>query len=537
MNNNLLGMESYYGQIKNPADAVLLFEGSRTGLAPRVQRRLSEKERQQIRSGSVFVWDEREAGMRRWTDGKSWSASRVSGSFLTYREMEGKRGGAGMPNTGGRKSAGSGKDDTNSDPENPEDGPDGYRYKADGLMKQSFSIATNDGRHLHLISYYSRAQTSNLKTPSTDPLYRNVRPPKGMYPESTINEPTAMGPGGRPTPLYPQPPPVQQPQYSGYWQAGPPPPGYAPYPPPPHGHWVSPMHTPPAGSPPGYPPAGYYAPQPAYGHPPYSPHQPPYAPYPPPSQYYAQRPPPNLTQFDKAPPAPVQSPLPPLRSEGSSSLSAEQDRSPYQPAVTSPTAPSFPQLSGGTSSLDKNRFHIRTEAPRSSSHSRTNSGSRLDKPPTPPASNGVTPDKEMTEPLLPHLHSHVQPTSSLLPLPASLPTNGSSDSNRIPSIQSLMNGTSATATLPPVTTSLPAPAPLAPISAIDHGHRNGSRSPLPPVSHMNGNAGSGPTKDMERTPLAPIRDILQGTTAMHGTGGFIKGRGDLDKLNSQFFKG
>ncbi|CAP72744.1 uncharacterized protein PODANS_2_1730, partial [Podospora anserina S mat+] len=63
----------------------------RLGLLPRVQRRLSEKERQQIRSGSVYVWDEREAGMRRWTDGKSWSASRVSGSFLTYREMEGKR--------------------------------------------------------------------------------------------------------------------------------------------------------------------------------------------------------------------------------------------------------------------------------------------------------------------------------------------------------------------------------------------------------------------------------------------------------------
>ncbi|CAJ0755022.1 1821_t:CDS:2 [Entrophospora sp. SA101] len=26
--------------------------------------------------------------MRRWTDGKSWSASRINGSFLTYRELE-----------------------------------------------------------------------------------------------------------------------------------------------------------------------------------------------------------------------------------------------------------------------------------------------------------------------------------------------------------------------------------------------------------------------------------------------------------------
>ena len=76
-------METYHGHVRTPNDAILLFEACRIGLLPRVQRRLSEKERQQIKSGSVFVWDEREAGMRRWTDGKSWSASRVSGSFLT----------------------------------------------------------------------------------------------------------------------------------------------------------------------------------------------------------------------------------------------------------------------------------------------------------------------------------------------------------------------------------------------------------------------------------------------------------------------
>src|SRR5262245_50893919 len=89
-------METYHGYVRSPADAIKLFEACRQGLLPRIQRRLAEKERQAIRSGSVFVWDEREAGMRRWTDGKSWSASRVSGSFLTYREMEGKRG-SGFP--------------------------------------------------------------------------------------------------------------------------------------------------------------------------------------------------------------------------------------------------------------------------------------------------------------------------------------------------------------------------------------------------------------------------------------------------------
>ncbi|PWY92548.1 hypothetical protein BO70DRAFT_391948 [Aspergillus heteromorphus CBS 117.55] len=186
-------METYHGHVRTPADAIILFEACRIGLLPRVQRRLSEKERQLIRSGSVFVWDEREAGMRRWTDGKSWSASRVSGSFLTYREMEGKRGGTGvsqssMSRAGKTPESTRGSDDDRAD--GADEGPDGYRYKPDGLMKQSFSITTSAGQHLHLISYYSRSHPSaaNLQQPSTDPNLRHVRPQKGLYPESTVND-------------------------------------------------------------------------------------------------------------------------------------------------------------------------------------------------------------------------------------------------------------------------------------------------------------------------------------------------------------
>lgn len=186
-------METYYGHVRTPADAIILFEACRIGLLPRVQRRLSEKERQSIRSGSVFVWDEREAGMRRWTDGKSWSASRVSGSFLTYREMEGKRGGGSVSqNTVSR--AGKTPESTRGSDEDrgdgTDEGPDGYRYKPDGLMKQSFSITTSTGQHLHLISYYSRSHpaAANLQQPTTDPALRHVRPQKGLYPESTVND-------------------------------------------------------------------------------------------------------------------------------------------------------------------------------------------------------------------------------------------------------------------------------------------------------------------------------------------------------------
>ncbi|KAL4871002.1 Gti1/Pac2 family-domain-containing protein [Aspergillus spectabilis] len=185
-------METYHGHVRTPADAIILFEACRIGMLPRVQRRLSEKERQLIQSGSVFVWDEREAGMRRWTDGKSWSASRVSGSFLTYREMEGKRGGTSVPSqpprAGKTPDSARGSDDDPGD--GPDDGPDGYRYKPDGLMKQSFSITTSTGQHLHLISYYSRSHpnATNLLQPSNDPALRSVRPQKGLYPESTVND-------------------------------------------------------------------------------------------------------------------------------------------------------------------------------------------------------------------------------------------------------------------------------------------------------------------------------------------------------------
>uniref|UniRef100_A0A8H7NJD9 cAMP-independent regulatory protein pac2 n=1 Tax=Bionectria ochroleuca TaxID=29856 RepID=A0A8H7NJD9_BIOOC len=215
-------METYFGYVRTPADAIKLFEACRLGLLPRVQRRLSEKERQSIRSGSVFVWDEREAGMRRWTDGKSWSASRVSGSFLTYREMEGKRGGGGFNSIrrGSNKTpeSGRGSDDDRDDGE-----PEGYRYKADGLMKQSFSITTSNGQHLHLISYYSRPQhgQADLPQPTNDPALRSIVPMKGMYPESSMGE-ASQTPALTRAPMQQPPYMVPTPQHHAPHQAYPP---------------------------------------------------------------------------------------------------------------------------------------------------------------------------------------------------------------------------------------------------------------------------------------------------------------------------
>ncbi|KAL1896224.1 Gluconate transport-inducing protein [Ceratocystis pirilliformis] len=282
-------METYYGLVRTPADAIKLFEACRVGILPRVQRRLSEKERQAIRPGSVFVWDEREAGMRRWTDGKSWSASRVSGSFLTYREMEGKRSsGFGAPLSAPRRNAGRTPDSgRGSDEDQDNNEPEGYRYKPDGLMKQSFSITAQNGQHLHLISYYTRPGSHNLMMPTTDPSLRQIVPPKGMYPDTTWCEsgsPAVMNkapiavqsymqhlhgghvPHGRQMPPHMSPYQSQPPQY-------PPQHPYGAYPP-------SPVATPPYNSVP-----YSAAPPPYYSAPPHAPHMvpPPHHGGPPPS--------------------------------------------------------------------------------------------------------------------------------------------------------------------------------------------------------------------------------------------------------------
>ncbi|KAK5942387.1 Gluconate transport-inducing protein [Knufia obscura] len=336
-------METYNGHVRTPNDAIILFEACRLGLLPRVQRRLSEKERQSIRSGSVFVWDEREAGMRRWTDGKSWSASRVSGSFLTYREMEGKRGGNNFvtPVNGqqnkGNKTPESGPASMD-DPMDGEEGPDGYRYKPDGLMKQSFSLTTSQGQHLHLISYFSRSTPTamGLRQPSNDHNLQTIQIPKGMYPESTVadasNTPAVtrspmpgapnyvMTAGGPFVRQPPQPPPGFMPGFIPH-------PGYM-YP-------ISPMHTPPGAFP--YPyahPLSYYHPA-AFGPPP--------PPPPPPPPHHHQAPPSSYDQRPQRMSMPV--PRSPQRTSASTTngnMSYSQDKPPSIPTTNTSSYPITP---------------------------------------------------------------------------------------------------------------------------------------------------------------------------------------------------
>ncbi|KAL0632432.1 Gluconate transport-inducing protein [Maublancomyces gigas] len=139
-------METYNGCVWSPHDALVLFEACRIGLLPRVQRRLSLEEVQNIKPGSIFVWEEGETTIKKWTDWKYWSVSRVVGSFFVCMEMESLRESMNIPGE--------------------------YRSKPDGLMKQSFSYQT-----LHLISYYASSDPSspNLMQPTQDPALKQAK--------------------------------------------------------------------------------------------------------------------------------------------------------------------------------------------------------------------------------------------------------------------------------------------------------------------------------------------------------------------------
>ncbi|CEP08387.1 hypothetical protein [Parasitella parasitica] len=179
--------ETFFGYIETTQDALLIFEGCRRGLVPRVSRRLQEKERRMIRSGSVFVFDESESGIKRWTDGLVWSPSRILGNFLIYRELDKRVPGdkklsisSASSNDARQRSYSADQSvmgvssgmltDRNRERRLVGSLSDSYRFRKDGLIKKTMSIIIH-GVAQHLISYYlpSDIIANKLRTPSSVP--------------------------------------------------------------------------------------------------------------------------------------------------------------------------------------------------------------------------------------------------------------------------------------------------------------------------------------------------------------------------------
>ncbi|CAG8543077.1 16088_t:CDS:2 [Acaulospora colombiana] len=141
----------------------------------KICRRLQEKERKIVTSGSVFVFDERESGIKRWTDGLVWSPSRILGNFLIYRELD-KRVQTGKKDSSPTERQRSNSTDMESQAEKNKERAlvgsltNSYRFKKGGLIKKTMSIMVN-GVSQHMISYYTKEDViaHKLKTPSSIP--------------------------------------------------------------------------------------------------------------------------------------------------------------------------------------------------------------------------------------------------------------------------------------------------------------------------------------------------------------------------------
>ncbi|KAF9945583.1 hypothetical protein BGZ65_010596, partial [Modicella reniformis] len=169
-------VETFHGYIETTQDTLLIFEACRRGLLPRICRRLQEKERRIVQSGTVFVFDERESGIKRWTDGLVWSPSRILGNFLVYRELDKRNSGKKDASPIDRASRSSSSSDVESAIEKNKERAlvgsltNSYRFKKNGLVKKTMSIVVN-GVSQHLISYYSKDDVlaGRLRTPSSVP--------------------------------------------------------------------------------------------------------------------------------------------------------------------------------------------------------------------------------------------------------------------------------------------------------------------------------------------------------------------------------
>lgn len=187
---------TYHGFVSSTRDAAHILEGCLCGELNFITQRPLEKKRKReglIQSGSIFCFEEKEAGIKRWTDGLKWSPSRGLGNSFLYRELV-KRFPPGEKMRA-RKRSREDECSSNSDSSSPvhqstasqtvsdEDRKyigalvDSYEFKKGGLMKKTFTFAF-DGNRYHVICYYlpDDAKDGRLMRPILDSMLSKFVP-------------------------------------------------------------------------------------------------------------------------------------------------------------------------------------------------------------------------------------------------------------------------------------------------------------------------------------------------------------------------
>lgn len=80
-------MKIISGYLHSYEEAYLVVHALRLGFVQPNRERLSLQEREEISSGNIYVFIERKTLIMRWTDGITWSPSKILGSFLLYKEV------------------------------------------------------------------------------------------------------------------------------------------------------------------------------------------------------------------------------------------------------------------------------------------------------------------------------------------------------------------------------------------------------------------------------------------------------------------
>ncbi|KAJ3232345.1 hypothetical protein HDU78_007199 [Chytriomyces hyalinus] len=164
--------ETFRGFIKDPVDAQLCIEACIDGLLQPLNMVPMSLSDLQIRSGTVLVFAENSnlGQMVRWRDGCRWSASRLQGPFLLYREVE-------------SATTASTNTETERDIRFVNTVVRGKtRFVANGLAKRTLTLSGSDGNRYRVISYFYPchvqhlygdpvANSSGLLTPSSMPEY------------------------------------------------------------------------------------------------------------------------------------------------------------------------------------------------------------------------------------------------------------------------------------------------------------------------------------------------------------------------------
>jgi Gti1/Pac2 family transcription factor len=198
---------TYTGHVSTTNDALILFEACLSGHLNHVPRRPHDRERNSlIRSGCVFIYEENASGIKRWTDGVTWSPSRILGNFLVYRELDkpfppGEKKRANKKNsrrparpgepyarpdsTGESYSPTTPQSTSFTNTPTPSDAErqligsliDSYGFKPNGLVKKTMSVTVQGVTH-HLVSYYNMDDVKNglLEPPSQAPALSGIRP-------------------------------------------------------------------------------------------------------------------------------------------------------------------------------------------------------------------------------------------------------------------------------------------------------------------------------------------------------------------------